>query len=144
YGRAYFSVTSTHTCTRDGNVMVARAELPLEDLEFVQFHPTEVAFVSGLGLQIQRNNDLKATSCAVSLRSLSSLVWEYKFEAIATSRRLHYYKYGRAKTVRSVKENGLCQARPVEEAGQAKSRNETGSVPVLKGKVRRADLPWHA
>eukprot|EP00741_Cyanophora_paradoxa_P009984 tig00000157_g9670.t1 len=42
YGRAYFSATSAHTCTGDGNGMVARAGLPLEDLEFVQFHPTGI------------------------------------------------------------------------------------------------------
>ncbi|KAG7031247.1 Succinate dehydrogenase [ubiquinone] flavoprotein subunit 1, mitochondrial, partial [Cucurbita argyrosperma subsp. argyrosperma] len=42
YGRAYFSPTSAHTCTGDGNAMVARAGLPLEDLEFVQFHPTGI------------------------------------------------------------------------------------------------------
>ncbi|HEY4167586.1 MAG TPA: succinate dehydrogenase flavoprotein subunit [Reyranella sp.] len=42
YGRAYFSATSAHTCTGDGNGMVARAGLPLEDMEFVQFHPTGV------------------------------------------------------------------------------------------------------
>jgi succinate dehydrogenase (ubiquinone) flavoprotein subunit len=42
YGRAYFSCTSAHTCTGDGNAMVARAGLPLQDLEFVQFHPTGV------------------------------------------------------------------------------------------------------
>ncbi|CAA2974776.1 succinate dehydrogenase [ubiquinone] flavo subunit 1, mitochondrial, partial [Olea europaea subsp. europaea] len=42
YGRAYFSATSTHTCTGDGNAMVSRAGLPLEDLEFVQFHPTGI------------------------------------------------------------------------------------------------------
>ena len=40
YGRAYFSATSAHTCTGDGNAMVARAGLPLQDQEFVQFHPT--------------------------------------------------------------------------------------------------------
>ncbi len=40
YGRAYFSCTSAHTCTGDGNAMVARAGLPLQDHEFVQFHPT--------------------------------------------------------------------------------------------------------
>ena len=40
YGRAWFSATSAHTCTGDGNGMVARAGLPLQDLEFVQFHPT--------------------------------------------------------------------------------------------------------
>lgn len=42
YGRAYFSCTSAHTCTGDGNAMVSRAGLPLCDLEFVQFHPTGV------------------------------------------------------------------------------------------------------
>lgn len=40
YGRAYFSCTSAHTCTGDGNAMVARAGLPLQDMEVVQFHPT--------------------------------------------------------------------------------------------------------
>ena len=42
YGRSYFSSTSAHTCTGDGNAMVLRAGLPLEDMEFVQFHPTGV------------------------------------------------------------------------------------------------------
>ncbi|MBL8628647.1 MAG: succinate dehydrogenase flavoprotein subunit [Rhodospirillaceae bacterium] len=42
YGRAYFSCTSAHTCTGDGSGMVARAGLPLQDMEFVQFHPTGV------------------------------------------------------------------------------------------------------
>jgi succinate dehydrogenase / fumarate reductase, flavoprotein subunit len=42
YGRAYFTCTSAHTCTGDGNAMVLRAGLPLEDMEFVQFHPTGV------------------------------------------------------------------------------------------------------
>ncbi len=42
YGRAYFSCTSAHTCTGDGAGMVARAGLPLQDMEFVQFHPTGV------------------------------------------------------------------------------------------------------
>ena len=42
YGRAYFSATSAHTCTGDGGGMVARAGLPLEDMEFVQFHPTGI------------------------------------------------------------------------------------------------------
>jgi len=40
YGRAYFSCTSAHTCTGDGHGLVARAGLPLQDMEFVQFHPT--------------------------------------------------------------------------------------------------------
>ena len=42
YGRAYFSCTSAHTCTGDGNGMVLRAGLPLQDMEFVQFHPTGI------------------------------------------------------------------------------------------------------
>src|SRR5258706_1251173 len=42
YGRAYFSCTSAHTCTGDGNAMVLRAGLPLQDMEFVQVHPTGV------------------------------------------------------------------------------------------------------
>tara|TARA_B100001939_G_scaffold345883_1_gene363472 strand:- start:9399 stop:11186 length:1788 start_codon:yes stop_codon:yes gene_type:complete len=42
YGRAYFSATSAHTCTGDGGGMVQRAGLPLQDLEFVQFHPTGI------------------------------------------------------------------------------------------------------
>lgn len=40
YGRAYFSCTSAHTCTGDGTAMVSRQNLPCEDMEFVQFHPT--------------------------------------------------------------------------------------------------------
>jgi len=42
YGRAYFSATSAHTCTGDGNAMALRAGLPIEDPEFVQFHPTGI------------------------------------------------------------------------------------------------------
>lgn len=42
YGRAYFSCTSAHTCTGDGNAMVSRAGFPLQDLEFVQFHPSGI------------------------------------------------------------------------------------------------------
>ncbi|MGA3303538.1 MAG: succinate dehydrogenase flavoprotein subunit [Methylovirgula sp.] len=42
YGRAYFSATSAHICTGDGNAMVLRAGLPLQDMEFVQFHPTGI------------------------------------------------------------------------------------------------------
>ena len=42
YGRSYFSATSAHTCTGDGNGMVLRAGLPLQDMEFVQFHPTGI------------------------------------------------------------------------------------------------------
>jgi succinate dehydrogenase / fumarate reductase flavoprotein subunit len=46
YGRAYLSCTSAHTCTGDGNAMALRAGLPLQDMEFVQFHPTGI-FGSG-------------------------------------------------------------------------------------------------
>ncbi|MCP5201186.1 MAG: succinate dehydrogenase flavoprotein subunit [Gammaproteobacteria bacterium] len=42
YGRSYFSCTSAHTCTGDGNGMVLRAGLPLQDMEFIQFHPTGI------------------------------------------------------------------------------------------------------
>jgi len=42
YGRAYLSCTSAHTCTGDGNAMVLRANLPCQDMEFVQFHPTGI------------------------------------------------------------------------------------------------------
>ncbi|MBX2824453.1 MAG: succinate dehydrogenase flavoprotein subunit [Gammaproteobacteria bacterium] len=41
-GRTYFSATSAHTCTGDGNAMVLRAGLPLQDMEFIQFHPTGI------------------------------------------------------------------------------------------------------
>jgi succinate dehydrogenase / fumarate reductase flavoprotein subunit len=49
YGRIYFSCTGAHTCTGDGNAMVLRAGLPLQDMEFVQFHPTGIY---GAGLLI--------------------------------------------------------------------------------------------
>jgi succinate dehydrogenase / fumarate reductase flavoprotein subunit len=49
YGRVYFSCTGAHTCTGDGNGMVLRAGLPLQDMEFVQFHPTGIY---GCGLLI--------------------------------------------------------------------------------------------
>ena len=42
YGKVYYSATSAHTCTGDGNAMALRAGLPLQDMEFVQFHPTGV------------------------------------------------------------------------------------------------------
>jgi succinate dehydrogenase / fumarate reductase flavoprotein subunit len=42
YGRAYLTCTSAHTCTGDGNAMVLRAGLPLQDMEFIQFHPTGI------------------------------------------------------------------------------------------------------
>jgi succinate dehydrogenase / fumarate reductase flavoprotein subunit len=49
YGRAYFMCTSAHICTGDGNAMVLRAGLPLQDMEFVQFHPTGIY---GVGILI--------------------------------------------------------------------------------------------
>ena len=42
YGRVYYTATSAHTCTGDGNAMALRAGLPLQDMEFVQFHPTGI------------------------------------------------------------------------------------------------------
>ncbi len=42
YGRTYFSCTSAHTCTGDGHGLIARAGLPLQDMEFIQFHPTGI------------------------------------------------------------------------------------------------------
>ncbi len=48
YGRIYFSCTSAHTCTGDGNGMVLRAGLPLQDMEFIQFHPTGIYGVGPL------------------------------------------------------------------------------------------------
>ena len=42
YGKIYYSSTSAHTCTGDGNAMILRAGLPLQDMEFVQFHPTGI------------------------------------------------------------------------------------------------------
>jgi succinate dehydrogenase / fumarate reductase flavoprotein subunit len=49
YGRTYFSCTSAHSCTGDGNAMVLRAGLPLQDMEFIQFHPTGIY---GVGILI--------------------------------------------------------------------------------------------
>ena len=48
YGKAYQTATSAHTCTGDGNAMVLRAGLPLQDMEFVQFHPTGIYGVGTL------------------------------------------------------------------------------------------------
>jgi succinate dehydrogenase (ubiquinone) flavoprotein subunit len=50
YGRAYFSATSAHTSTGDGSAMVSRAGLPLQDMEFVQFHPSGIY---GAGVRTQ-------------------------------------------------------------------------------------------
>jgi succinate dehydrogenase/fumarate reductase flavoprotein subunit len=56
YGRAYFSATSAHTSTGDGSAMVSRAGLPLQDMEFVQFHPSGIygAGVSWLNICIMK------------------------------------------------------------------------------------------
>ncbi len=48
YGKVYYTATSAHTCTGDGNGMVLRAGLPLQDMEFVQFHPTGIYGVGTL------------------------------------------------------------------------------------------------
>lgn len=64
YGRAYFSCTSAHTCTGDGNAMVARAGLPLQDLEFVQFHPTGIY---GAGCLITEGTLVLVTAPGVNL-----------------------------------------------------------------------------
>lgn len=79
YGRAYFSATSAHTCTGDGNAMVARAGLPLQDQEFVQFHPTGktngIAFVSlSLSLSLTERNATTLTRAHAGSRYLWSWV----------------------------------------------------------------------
>ena len=48
FGRCYFSCTAAHTCTGDGSALLARAGLPNQDMEFVQFHPTGQASSSHL------------------------------------------------------------------------------------------------
>lgn len=56
-GRAYFSCTSAHTCTGDGTAMVARAGLPNEDMEFVQFHPTgQCLYLHCISIQSQKKD----------------------------------------------------------------------------------------
>lgn len=71
YGRAYFSATSAHTCTGDGNAMAARAGIPLQDLEFVQFHPTGDMFESTL---LCRDRALKRQGFAYNLKYRRPLV----------------------------------------------------------------------
>ena len=56
YGRAYFSCTSAHTCTGDGYAMASRAGLPLQDLEFIQFHPSGIY---GSGCLITEEQEVK-------------------------------------------------------------------------------------
>jgi succinate dehydrogenase/fumarate reductase flavoprotein subunit len=64
YGRAYFSATSAHTCTGDGNAMVIRAGLPCQDLEFVQFHPTGIY---GAGCLITEGTQKKQRKSHINL-----------------------------------------------------------------------------
>lgn len=68
YGRAYFSATSAHTCTGDGGGMVARAGLPLQDMEFVQFHPTGIY---GSGCLITEARAAKAVISSIPKASAS-------------------------------------------------------------------------
>jgi succinate dehydrogenase / fumarate reductase flavoprotein subunit len=63
YGRAYFSATSAHTCTGDGNAMVLRAGLPLQDMEFVQFHPTGIYGAGCLITEGARGEGAYLTNC---------------------------------------------------------------------------------
>ena len=64
YGRAYFSATSAHSCTGDGNAMAARAGIPLQDLEFVQFHPTGEELCRWLTLPSPASSCSAATAVA--------------------------------------------------------------------------------
>jgi succinate dehydrogenase/fumarate reductase flavoprotein subunit len=80
YGRAYFSCTSAHTCTGDGNAMVLRAGLPLQDMEFVQFHPTGIY---GAGVPDYRR--ARAVKAATSPTPKASASWSATRRARRTS-----------------------------------------------------------
>ena len=67
YGRAYFSATSAHTCTGDGNGMIARQNLPLQDMEFVQFHPTGIY---GAGCLLQKEQEVKEATHKLGWRKI--------------------------------------------------------------------------
>ena len=79
YGRAYFSATSAHTCTGDGNAMAVRAGVPLQDLEFVQFHPTGAVPVPSPPLD----------RCRPHPRS-PSWAWQLQMQMAGTHPRLMY------------------------------------------------------
>jgi len=72
YGRAYFSCTSAHTCSGDGNAMVVRAGLPLQDLEFVQFHPTGIYGAGCLITEGKRLYDDPEEACLLMMCMLGS------------------------------------------------------------------------
>jgi len=81
YGRTYFSCTSAHTCTGDGNAMAIRAQVPQQDLEFVQFHPTGI-YGSGClitegargegGILLNKNGERFMENYAPSVKDLAS------------------------------------------------------------------------
>lgn len=79
YGRTYFSCTSAHTSTGDGNAMVTRAGLPCQDLEFVQFHPTGKVNLLNPGCKIGL---LKWAGCQMKAESY--------FERLHTSQRFRH------------------------------------------------------
>jgi succinate dehydrogenase / fumarate reductase flavoprotein subunit len=95
YGRAYYTATSAHTCTGDGGGMVARAGLPLQDMEFVQFHPTGIY---GAGCLITEG-------CTRRRRLSGQLVWRTVHGALCAisqgpriaRRRLALYDFGSAR-----------------------------------------------
>jgi len=68
YGRAYFSCTSAHTCTGDGSAMVLRAGLPVQDMEFVQFHPTGIYGAGCLITEGVRGEGVVSRSMTIEIR----------------------------------------------------------------------------